>query len=375
MLLGAVDIELVPCSYGVPHSTLSCGMVVGSNKCPIGYSCAAGAADEFFACCPTKPSPSPPPPPTLPGKSKPGSCPKPKPGTAGICLQRCNGDFDCRGNEKCCSNGCGNECLDPEVPPSSTQLPPFPSSACSIGIPNTKLKCGLVVGSNKCTNGYSCVPGPADEPPVCCRTRKTKPGSCPIPKSEMAGICLQRCNGDFDCRGNAKCCSNGCGNECSNPEDNDPKCRVGQHLSNIFCGRGPNRQDCPKGYYCNVHPTDKYAVCCRNDNVPICRLGQPLSNINCGRGPNRQNCPKGYYCNIHPTDKYAVCCRNGYGGTGYGEIKYGSGGYRGMEWRRIGYGVMGYGGIGYDSSGYGGMGYGSGGYGGMNYGRSGYGGM
>ncbi|XP_076095559.1 uncharacterized protein LOC143066552 [Mytilus galloprovincialis] len=183
-------------------------MVIGSNKCPTGYSCAAGAADEFFACCPTKPSPSPPPPSTLPGKSKPGSCPKPKPGTAGICLQRCNGDFDCPGN--------------------------------------------------------------------------------------------------------AKCCSNGCGNECSAPEDNDPKCRVGQPLSNVFCGRGPNRRDCPKGYYCNVHPTDKYAVCCRNDNVPICRVGQPLSNINCGRGLNRQNCPRGYYCNVHPTDKYAVCCRNVY---------------------------------------------------------------
>ncbi|VDI58168.1 Hypothetical predicted protein, partial [Mytilus galloprovincialis] len=242
-----------PCSYGIPHPTLSCGMVIGSNKCPTGYSCAAGAADEFFACCPTKPSPSPPPPPTLP------------------------------------------------VPPSSTQLPPFPRSVCergtelpnlncglrpcprfyyckfdptkslrvccrnpcSIGVPNTTLKCGIVIGSNKCTNGYSCVPGPADEPPVCCQTRKTKPGSCPIPKSGMAGICLQRCNGDFDCPGNAKCCSNGCGNECSNPQDNDPKCRVGQPLSNINCGRGPNRRDCPKGYSCNVHPTDKYA-CCRN---------------------------------------------------------------------------------------------------------------
>ncbi|XP_052103595.1 probable spore coat protein DDB_G0283555 [Mytilus californianus] len=279
-------------------------MVIGSNKCPNGYSCVAGAADEFFACCPTKPSPSPPPPPTLPIRVIP-SCKvgEPLPNIfcgRGLNRRDCPKDYSCNIDPTdrfavCCQNG----------PPSSTQLPPLPSNSvcewgtplpnlncglrpcprgyycknnpieqlraccrnpCSYGVPNTTLKCGIVVGSNKCTNGYSCVPGPADEPPVCCQTGKTKPGSCPKPKPGTAGICLQRCNGDFDCRGNKKCCSNGCGNECSDPEVIVGSCKVGQPLPNINCGRGPNRQNCPKRYSCNVHPTDKYAVCCRNGN-------------------------------------------------------------------------------------------------------------
>ena len=30
----------------------------------------------------------------------------------------------------------------------------------------------------------------------------------------------------------------------------------------VFCGRGPNRQDCADGYKCKIDPTDRYAVCC-----------------------------------------------------------------------------------------------------------------
>lgn len=35
-------------------------------------------------------------------------------------------------------------------------------------------------------------------------------------------------------------------------------------LSGYFCGLGPNRQDCPAEYYCNIHPADRFAVCCPN---------------------------------------------------------------------------------------------------------------
>lgn len=53
--------------------------------------------------------------------------------------------------------------------------------------------------------------------------------------------------------------------KCKNSDiANEPKCQIGVPLPNVFCGRGPNRQDCPRGYSCNIHPTDRYAVCCRN---------------------------------------------------------------------------------------------------------------
>ena len=33
-------------------------------------------------------------------------------------------------------------------------------------------------------------------------------------------------------------------------------------LSDVFCGRGPTRQDCPTGYDCIIAPDDSFAVCC-----------------------------------------------------------------------------------------------------------------
>lgn len=40
-------------------------------------------------------------------------------------------------------------------------------------------------------------------------------------------------------------------------------CQDGQApLAGYFCGRGPNRQDCPSAYKCVIAPNDAYAVCC-----------------------------------------------------------------------------------------------------------------
>jgi hypothetical protein len=43
--------------------------------------------------------------------------------------------------------------------------------------------------------------------------------------------------------------------------------------------------------------------------VGTCEVGCPLPDVFCGRGPSRQKCPRGYYCNIDPADRFAVCCR------------------------------------------------------------------
>jgi len=45
--------------------------------------------------------------------AKPGRCPWLKPGTIGTCAEECSNDADCRGDLKCCSNGCGHTCRQP----------------------------------------------------------------------------------------------------------------------------------------------------------------------------------------------------------------------------------------------------------------------
>ncbi len=42
---------------------------------------------------------------------KPGACPK-KLGV-GLCVDMCFDDGDCPKNQKCCSNGCGHQCMSP----------------------------------------------------------------------------------------------------------------------------------------------------------------------------------------------------------------------------------------------------------------------
>ncbi|CAF3900358.1 unnamed protein product [Rotaria sp. Silwood1] len=47
-------------------------------------------------------------------------------------------------------------------------------------------------------------------------------------------------------------------------------------LEGYFCGRGPNRRECPSTHKCTIAPNDAYAVCCpraqqppeRNPNKP-----------------------------------------------------------------------------------------------------------
>ena len=45
---------------------------------------------------------------------KDGVCPAVSDGVVGLCGEFCSNDYDCVGNQKCCSNGCGHTCVDPE---------------------------------------------------------------------------------------------------------------------------------------------------------------------------------------------------------------------------------------------------------------------
>ncbi len=49
------------------------------------------------------------------GPAKPGVCPKNNVEDAmlGVCAEMCSHDSDCPKKQKCCSNGCGHQCMPP----------------------------------------------------------------------------------------------------------------------------------------------------------------------------------------------------------------------------------------------------------------------
>ncbi|XP_042573558.1 whey acidic protein-like isoform X2 [Cyprinus carpio] len=88
---------------------------------------------------------------------KPGMCPS-KNLKIGVCAEFCSCDSNCPNNQKCCSNGCGHQCMPPHT---------------------------------------------------------EKPGVCPRTTPRMKGVCAERCSHDGDCPNDEKCCSNGCGHQCT----------------------------------------------------------------------------------------------------------------------------------------------------------------
>ena len=139
------------------------------NSCPADQKCCANADGCGNQCVPPLAG-------VVEDSSRPGECPSPPEGAAGICLEMCNVDTNCPGDLKCCSNGCGHVCTNPVT--------------------------------------LTALPQPKPQPVI--RLDPARPGVClPTTLWGRRGSCGNRCDGDKDCPGILKCCSNGCGRQCA----------------------------------------------------------------------------------------------------------------------------------------------------------------
>uniref|UniRef100_A0A914DWI9 Uncharacterized protein n=1 Tax=Acrobeloides nanus TaxID=290746 RepID=A0A914DWI9_9BILA len=133
-----------------------------------------------------------------------GECPRL---VGGLCIERCHADSDCRGQMKCCSNGCGHECVLPvNVAPIKSSLPILPISGTNFA---------PEISSNSLRAGH-----PPNDPFAGIEPQELidKVGKCPSKGSLKDRKCTVECNRDSDCDGVAKCCDTGCGRACSAPE-------------------------------------------------------------------------------------------------------------------------------------------------------------
>ena len=127
-----------------------------------------------------------------PFTTRPGTCPAND--IVSICLERedkCTSDAECNSGQKCCSRGCGRECVlacQSHCPSGQT---------CKISV--------LPCLNPPCPEDAGCV---ANEP-------ETRPGVCPL--NDVTTTCEvgdTACMSDEQCRRGQKCCSRGCGKTC-----------------------------------------------------------------------------------------------------------------------------------------------------------------
>ncbi|XP_039903755.1 WAP four-disulfide core domain protein 3-like isoform X2 [Simochromis diagramma] len=212
--------------------------------------------------------------------TKPGVCPR-KRWDFGLCVESCSNDYDCRGKEKCCPNGCGRECMAPVgVLPPKPECPPHLNLALSRK------------GCNDCPRDHTCCVYNGYE--VCIPPVRTKPGECPRTHLTV-GLCGKLCSNDNDCPGKEKCCSTKCGRNCIAPYIvPPPKPECPQHLNLALSRKGCN--DCPRDHTCCVY--NGYEVCippvrtkpgeCPRTHLTVGLCGKLCSNDNdC---PGKEKC-------------------------------------------------------------------------------------
>nr|XP_006822461.1 PREDICTED: neurogenic locus notch homolog protein 1-like [Saccoglossus kowalevskii] len=202
-------------------------------------------------------------------KEKPGNCPASTSVLGGICAEMCNIDQDCPDDQKCCSNGCGHDCMSPVttglcesvrdlclggrcintasggytcICPAGTQLSRERTSCEEIRQPESEPPChtelravpypyplGIFLPScrddgyyekHQChtSTGYCWCSSKegveVDGTRVRGEAKCDKDGECPARKPGEFGACVEACTYDHDCPGTSKCCSNGCGLSC-----------------------------------------------------------------------------------------------------------------------------------------------------------------
>ncbi|XP_063231610.1 balbiani ring protein 3-like [Bacillus rossius redtenbacheri] len=261
--------------------------------CPDGGECLVVEVNCEEGYCPPVPA-------CLPKKI--GQCPYLIPVTSGSCDYECKSDINCNGTAKCCSNGCGTQCVEPVVMTACQhQRTILQHRAHEMGTPAGRL---YIPQCRESDGGYEpvqCHPrsrqcwcvdekgeevsgtrAPPDVQPSC-----HAPSECPLYK------CSTNCQHGYkmDARGCRTC-------ECRDPCEEMPCRGEGEacRLVEVACVDRP----CPPVPLCLP----------RRDNP--CPGGHPLLRPGSGDavrcGPAQDSCPSSHKCHLSPLGEFAVCC-------------------------------------------------------------------
>ncbi|XP_069977259.1 uncharacterized protein [Penaeus vannamei] len=282
------------CPMGEPYTlpetnaTLACSPRARALECPQGYSCFADDSTVEGVCCPS------------PGKKqKAGQCPFLVPVLSGHCDLECSDDSHCRGDEKCCSNGCGTQCQQPIVMTACEhQRNLLEHRAREAGIPAGRVylpQCDdegafLPTQCHPATLTCWCVDTQGQEVPG---TRVSQPAH---PNCQEPLVCPAM-NCDLACLHGYRLDGSGC-----------PVCACRDPCEEVSCAT-PLEECRIVHVACVDEPCPPLPVCLPRLENP-CPYGSPLrtneSVVECG--PEGSTCPSSHKCHLSPLGEYALCC-------------------------------------------------------------------
>uniref|UniRef100_A0A8D8ADW4 Papilin n=1 Tax=Culex pipiens TaxID=7175 RepID=A0A8D8ADW4_CULPI len=300
--LGCLDLTCrMGCDYGfildsdTQCPSCECRDPCDTVSCPEGQECRSVEVSCEGEYCPPVPACFP---------KKPGQCPfLVPPGSENAesdsCEYECRTDSHCEGSKRCCSNGCGTQCVEPQLKTACQHLQTIQlHQASELGVPPKQkyiAQCDVdgTFRTIQCGPGNACwcVDENGNEKSGT-RTIDAQPNCEIYPKSECP---LRKCP---PCEYGHKIDANGCKTcECRNP------------CQEISCPRGEECQLIQ--VECISVPCPKMPIC-----VPIrdsvCPEGLPLKSggreIACGPQVDADLCPSTHTCQLNPISNRGSCC-------------------------------------------------------------------
>ncbi|KAE8740442.1 hypothetical protein FOCC_FOCC014036 [Frankliniella occidentalis] len=224
---------------------------------------------------------------------KPGQCPYLVPVGAGSCDYQCRSDYNCNETAKCCSNGCGTQCMQPVVMTECQHRRAIlQHESHESGIPAGRLWVPRCRERDGAYESVQCHPGK---------------GQCWCVDAHGQELPGTRTDGDQqpDCRARNELVelldARGC-----------PTCRCRDPCQELQC-RGEGEACRMVQVQCADPPCHKVPMCLPHRENP-CLTGQPLESTSTPGGlfrcgPSGDSCPASHKCELSPLGEYAVCCQ------------------------------------------------------------------